>query len=219
MTLFQFEGFDRIRAVIFDFDETLYISPTLKQSYINYVKQTVMDLSDRTESEAMALLDRYGFTAGGDKRVSFGANCEKFGIPKQKWDAYRVDHFFQIDYDTAITVDPQLLSALAKRFRLFLVSNEVEQNLRFKAEKLHIDLSPFTVRAPKPEELSHYLSKEQVYRQIQDQLGCGFPAMMAVGDRFHVDLEPLLLLGGAGAEVHHPDEIKALFRPALKEQF
>ena len=86
------------------------------------------------------------------------------------------------------------------------------------AEKLGIDLAPFSVRAPKPEELKNYRSKAQVYRQIEAELGCGFPAMMAVGDRFHVDIEPLLELGGCGAEVHHPDEIAALFAPLFGER-
>ena len=218
MTLYRFEGFDRLKALIFDFDETLYFSPTLKRDYVNYVKQTVMDLSGRNEAEAMALLEEYGFTAGGDKRVSFGSCCEKFGIPKEKWDAYRIGRFFQIDYASAVAVDNGLIAGLAGRFRLFLVSNEIEGNLRFKAEKLGIDLAPFSVRAPKPEELKNYRSKAQVYRQIEEELGCGYPAMMAVGGRFHVDIEPLLELGGCGAEVHHPDEIAALFASLFGER-
>ena len=92
-----------IKAIIFDFDETMYYSPTIKQYYIAYIKRTLKTLSSLSDEDIVFLMDKYGFTSGGEKRVSFGKNCENFGVTKEQWNNYRIKNFFQIDYYNAVT--------------------------------------------------------------------------------------------------------------------
>ena len=133
----------KIRAIVFDFDETLYVSPNTRKLYIQYIKNTVMTLGGHSESASKALMEKLGFTESNKASPSFRASCEHFGITKQQWDEYRMDNFFEIDYENAHTVSLATLKRLKKTYPLFIASNEVKENVLKKAVKLNIDLSIF----------------------------------------------------------------------------
>ena len=200
------------KVIIFDFDETMYYSPTIKQTYIKYIKNTILTLNPMSEQEAMSLMDKHGFTSCGEKRISFGKNCEKFGVTKEQWDSYRIDNFFQIDYSNASIVPNKLYALLSKKYNLYIVSNEVLDNLRYKADKLHINLAPFKkVYAPTKQQLRNYCTKSDVYKQIKEREHCEFSEMIVVGDRYNVDIQPLEELGGSGVLSCHVTEIEEYF--------
>ncbi len=209
----------KIKTIIFDFDETMYYSSTIRERYVEYIKKTVMTLSDHNEKETMELMDKYGFTSNGETRVSFGKNCDKFGVTKQQWDDYRIKNFFQIDYDTAKTVPNYIYDKLSKKYNLYIVSNEVFENVNYKAKMMHIDLQRFKkVYAPTAEILKNYLTKSEVYKIIRESENCKFQEMMVVGDRYSVDIQPLEELGGNGLLINHVDEITNFFNKVTNEQ-
>jgi FMN phosphatase YigB (HAD superfamily) len=134
--------------------------------------------------------------------------CSNFGISKQSWDNYRVDNFFEFDYDNADTVSHNTLTLLSKKYPLFLVSNEVKQNLNIKAKKLGIDTTLFQkIYAPSKETLNSHPTKKDIYKTIIASLHLKANEVIVIGDRLLVDVQPLLELGGSGFVIKHPSEI------------
>ena len=212
MKIYGNQDLSNIKTIIFDFDETMYYSPTVHEIYVGYIKKTVMKLTGKAETEVLLLMDKYGFTSTGESRVSFGKNCEKFGVTKEQWDSYRITDFFQIDYATAKIVPNVVYKMLALKYSLYVVSNEVYDNVLYKANKLSIDLSPFTkIYAPTVDQLKNYLTKRDDYKLIREKERCSFDEMMVIGDRYSVDIQPLEELGGNGVLIKNVDEITSFF--------
>lgn len=207
-----------IKAIIFDFDETMYYSPTIKQYYIAYIKRTLKTLSSLSDEDIVFLMDKYGFTSGGEKRVSFGKNCENFGVTKEQWNNYRIKNFFQIDYDNAVTAKNSTYSELAKSYKLFIVSNEVKENLLYKAKRMKIDLRPFTeIIAPNVDNVLEYKSDKTIaYSNLITKYKLNPKEVLVVGDRYEVDIKPMETLGGSGILVKQANEIDHIFKNWVK---
>ena len=218
MTIYGNPDPKKIKAIIFDFDETMYFSPTIKAEYNKYIKKTVMALSNLSEKETLCLMDKLGFTGGGEKRLSFTKTCECFGVSKHAWDEYRIKNFFEIDYAKATIAPNALYQNLGKKFALYIASNEVLDNVLHKAKRLGIELSPFKkIMAPTPKNLHPYSSKEQSFFAIQKLENCRFDEMLIIGDRYNVDIQPLEKLGGHGVLVKTTNDIVEFFETFLKE--
>ncbi|MBE7073476.1 MAG: HAD family hydrolase [Clostridiales bacterium] len=207
---------ENLKVIIFDFDETMYYSSNIKQFYVEYIKKTLRSLTKHSDEKILELMKENGFTSGGETRVSFGKNCLKFGVTPQQWNAYRIDNFFQIDYDNAEVVNNDILKELSDVYKLYIVSNEIYENIEFKAKKLGIDLSPFTLVAPKKcNVLDNKFSKQDAYQNILDENDVSAKQAMVFGDRYNVDILPLENLGGQGVLVKHPREIEEYIKENL----
>jgi FMN phosphatase YigB (HAD superfamily) len=201
-----------IKVIIFDFDETMYYSSTIRDFYINFIKKTIMTLSSKSEEETLILMKEVGFTKENKASPSFSSSCGRFGITKQQWDDYRIDNFFEIDYATAEVIDGKLLKNLSEKFPLYIVTNEIYKNLLIKAKNMNINLDFFKkLYAPSPEQLGNYFTKKQIYEEIIKNEGVKSNEVLVIGDRIKVDVNPVLELGGNGLIVKHPNEIKEFF--------
>lgn len=203
-----------IKVIVFDFDETMYYSPNINQTYQKYILQVVQDLTKKSKEESYELLNKFGFMSNGEKRISFGKNCEKFGVTKQQWNEYRIDKFFEIDYDLASVVDNELYRKLAEKYILVIVSNEIMENLLIKANKLNIQLHNFCkIYSPNKTNVLNYKSdKTEAFRQICADFDCKSDEIFAIGDRYSVDIEPLINIGGNGLLVENTKEIEEFFK-------
>ena len=205
--------FDKIKVIIFDFDETMYTSSTIKEYYVKYIKQTLTDLTSLSEKEILTLMEKYGFMSNGKERISFGKNCEKFGVTKEHWNNYRIDNFFQIDYKNAVTSNNEIYEKLSKLKKLFIVSNEVKENLVYKAHMMNIDLKPFTIYAPlKKDVLTYKSNKEDCYKKIIEECQVSPDEVLVIGDRYNVDILPLENLGGHGILINNAKQIEDIFK-------
>ncbi len=199
----------KIQLIIFDFDETLYSSPTAQIYYENFIKKAILDLSNYTEEQALKIMNDFGFTKRGENRVSFGSNCEKFGIKKSAWDNYKLNHFFEVDYNNTSTVDEQILEKLKNHYKLALVSNEILENIEYKATKLNINLSIFNkIYAPTKQNVKNfYKNKQEIYSVLLQDFAISHQETFVIGDRYRVDILPLINLGGAGVQIENTDEV------------
>lgn len=205
--------FDKIKVIIFDFDETMYSSSTIKKYYVRYIKQTLSDLTSLSEKDILTLMEKFGFMSGGKERISFGKNCEKFGVTKEQWNNYRIDNFFQIDYKNAITPSNEIYEKLSKLKKLYIVSNEVKENLFYKAKMMNINLEPFEIYAPlKKDVLTYKSSKEDCYKKIINECKVSPESVLVVGDRYNVDIFPLENLGGHGILINNAKQIEDIFK-------
>lgn len=199
----------KIKVIIFDFDETMYYSANIKTYYVEYIKNTLRTLTDLPDETIIELMEKYGFMSSGETRIGFGKNCHKFGVTPEQWNSYRIDNFFQIDYENAEIIDNAVYKKLAEKYKLYIVSNEVYENIVYKGEKLNIDLTPFIIRAPyKSEVLNNKFTKQDVMEQIIKENNISPAEAMVFGDRYNVDILPMENLGGSGVLVKHPREIE-----------
>lgn len=210
--------FKNIKAIIFDFDKTLYFSNNLEEYYANFIKKTIVTLGNYNEMEAQKIMEEWGFV-GEKKTPSFAKVCSNFGISKESWDAYRVENFFEFDYDNADIVNNKTLETLSMHYPLFLVSNEVKQNLITKAQKLGIHYTLFQeIFAPNVDTLNTYPTKKEVYANIIKSLNIQPNEIFSVGDRLLVDVQPMLELGGSGFVIKHPSEIDEIAHELLQHK-
>lgn len=199
------------KVIVFDFDETLYYSPDVREYYIRYIKKTILNLSNLSEEQTDSLMQEVGFTMENKASPSFSSSCGKFGIEKSAWDNYRIDNFFEINYKNAESIDNKLLNELSNHYPLYIVTNEAYKNILIKAEKLGIDISMFKkIFAPSVEALlgGNVKTKKELYREIIESEKVLPSEVLVIGDRIKVDVEPMLELGGNGLIVTKPKEIE-----------
>lgn len=200
-----------VKVLVFDFDETLYYSPDVREYYIKYIKSTILNLSSLTEMETDSLMKEVGFTMENKASPSFSSSCGRFGIQKRAWDNYRIDNFFQINYKNAESIDNNILRKLSTHYPMYVVTNEVYKNILIKAERLGIDLSIFKkLLAPSAEALlsGNAKTKKELYQDIIESEHVMSNQVLVIGDRIKVDVEPMLELGGNGLVVTRPKEIE-----------
>ncbi len=208
-------GKSTLRVLIFDFDETLYYSPNALDCYVRFIKTTILNLSNYTEEQTMEIMNKYGFTSRGENRVSFGKTCESFGIPKSAWEEYKLDHFYEIDYQNASIVNNDLLKELSKKYPLYIVSNEIYENVVYKASKLNIDLNNFTkIYAPR-RNVDKSINKRDCYAEILSVNGIQPAEAIVIGDRYSVDIKPFEEIGGQGIQISNVKEIEDILLQLL----
>ena len=201
------------KVFIFDFDETMYYSENMKECYIRYIRKVLKDLTCLDAAEIENKLELFGFKSDGKTRISFGKNCEKFGVTQEKWNEYRVNNFFEIDYENAVVADNHVYKKLSYYGNLYIVSNEIKENIEYKALKMGIDLSCFKeICAPtKADVLNYKVNKKEVYKSILNKEKCGVLDAIIIGDRYNVDVLPFEEMGGKGIVIKRADEINKLF--------
>ncbi len=206
----------KLKIIVFDFDETLYYHPRALEFCVEFIKNAICSLSSRNGDEAMKIIREYGFDRRGEKRVSFGKTCGKFGIDEKAWDEYKLSHFFEVDYDGADTVDNKLLIELAKKYTLVILSNELYENIIYKSERLEIDLSVFDrIYAPSVADGGHSVDKKESFKKICEDYGAEPDELFALGDRYQVDVAPLVELGGAGVQISSVADAENIIKTKL----
>lgn len=204
------------KIIIFDFDETLYFHPRALDFYVKFIKNAICDLSGCDEKKAMSLIHKYGFDQRGEKRVSFAKTCKEFGIDVEAWDKYKITHFFEVDYDGAYTVDNSLLEELAKNYTLLILSNELYEHIIYKAQKLKINLSVFDrIYAPSAVKGIPATSKKETFIKICEDYKAAPQQLFAIGDRYQVDVLPLIEIGGKGTQVADTIELEKILKNEL----
>ena len=209
---------NKVKIIVFDFDETLYYSETALESYIMFIKKSILDLSNHTENEADEIINEYGFNSRGENRVSFGKNCEKFGVKKSDWEEYKKDHFFEVDYNNAKIIDNNLINKLSKKYICLILSNELYENIEYKAKKLGIKLKNFQkIYAPHKNFNGKCPSKKETYIKISQEYAVPFNEILAIGDRYQVDIKPLEELGGTGIQISNTDDVNKIIVELLQQ--
>lgn len=207
-----------VKVIIFDFDETMYYSPNIRNDHLHFIKKTIMRLGKKSEKQAEKLMRDTGFTAENKKGGSFSSQLSVFGIEKKDWDDYRTKNYYGPAPSETEIVPNFLYKKLSKVFSTYIVSNEIMSNLKEKALKNNIDLTAFKeIYAPKPEEASCYPVKKELYKIIQDREEVKFDEILVVGDRLKVDIVPMLELGGSGVLVKNVQEVSELIEQLLSK--
>ena len=196
-----------IKCVILDFDNTMYYSTSIRTAHLSYLKLALTSLGRHSNEHADTLMQAVGFTHGNPHLPAFSANLDTFGITKQQWLDFTAKNFYTLDPEIIQTIPNEYYHKLAKRYPLYIVTNEYKDNIIKKAKLYNIDLSPFKLYCSASAGDSP--SKKQIYSEIIADLNISPHNTLSIGDRLKVDIDPLLELGGKGILVRNTDELKA----------
>lgn len=188
------------RGILFDIDGTLYENPAYVDAQIDTLIRKLAEELGRDPDELSREVEAYrqGEADGsGGRRPSLGTTFkERYGVPIERSVAWREALLRPEEY---LQADPELRAAIEKISHLALcaVTNNPTILGRRTLETLGIDdLIPVvsgldTASASKPDPRPFEIALEFLAMPPGE--------VLAVGDRFEIDLEPVIELGGAGA--------------------
>jgi FMN phosphatase YigB (HAD superfamily) len=195
-----------VRWVILDLDGTLYPLSTGRLEYEETVRRGLADLAGLG----------YGYSAFvlGAGRVSVRhrsatALFQSLGVPREAWNAFRDRHFTEFVNPAP---NPGLAQAVTRLTRVMPVALVTNSTSRYCGRALgRIGLRPGVFKAivtadcglrPKPFPDAFLAAAQCVERRLS--------AAFSVGDRWTLDVGPVVALGGGGVEVGGSEDVVAI---------
>ena len=200
-----------IRIILVDLDGTFYPYSFYKEKYYAFAVQAVMELFGRKQDDAIEILNEYGIYENyiPNRTKSLTDLVLMNGIGINEWNEYRDEHFVITGFAKTQTVKIETLINLKREFKLYLVTNDTITTTKRILKELSIDLKIFSgiytsedmyIRETKKE-------KDYIYSLIKEKNKVSFKNMLVIGDRYTVDILPLLKYGGNGILIKEPNDI------------
>jgi len=188
-----FNSYKNIKAIIFDFDDTLYRNLSWKgydEFFLKSIRKFFLDLSD---AQFEKLLKIEGFSPERPAETLAGILIKEKGNAKELVEFLKTVRF-ETDWENAKVFSNALLKELAKRSKLYIVSNSAKQNIEFVSKKIGLDISMFTrILSNKFEKED--LSKSRLLKDILEFENIEPKNVLMVGDSIKYDIEPAKKLG------------------------
>lgn len=207
---------DDLRGIVFDIDKTLYSGTAYPEHQEAELLRKLAAELDLSPSHAAGRLDevrrRWAREHGGS-RPSLGNAFLKMGIPIERSVRWREETFKPEGY---LSTDRRLravLERLADRYALATVTNNPSGVGRRALAALGVaDLFPVvigldTTGVSKPH--------RKPFDMVCDQTGLAPQQLLAVGDRYDVDLRIPLSIGMGGILVHGVEDVYRLVEEGL----
>ncbi|MCD8178060.1 MAG: HAD family hydrolase [Tannerellaceae bacterium] len=198
---------NRISTIIFDMDGTLYPRNIYQKKYYDFTLSSIQHIFNKTKREAIEILKGENITDNPkNEQGSVSYLMRNLGMSIKDWNNYRDNH---MDVSIFINANPKLVKCiglLKEKFRLAVITNNTQKSTEKILSKIGFNSTSFDIiitsdsnlgLKPSPISFSHIKEKYQLYYQ----------EMLSIGDRYIVDIKPLLDLGGNGIEVSTTDEI------------
>lgn len=194
-------GFDPIKAVGFDLDNTLYVQTDEVRERI---KEYIVEHASRTLGSDPSEF-RSAYDEAFSQKRSARLALESLGIGDGL--SFVASALEDVDITSALSKNERLdflLRRIAASYRTFLITGSMEEQALAKLEKLGIDPSTF--------EISLYAGSRyertdgSAFRYIATRLGIAPEEMLFVGDREKVDILPARAAGLRTAIVNGTSE-------------
>jgi len=197
------------RLIIFDLDGTFYSRDRYIATYYKFAVQAICKLLSLSEGEVKEYLSQERITP--DPTTSTGSVSSlvaKLGISKEIWNNYRNEHF---DVSELILKNEQLTEVIAKleqtcKLVLFTNNTDLMTNKILVRLGLMIDSFEYVITSDSSMGMKPY--GHEVFYYLRDQTHIKFTEMLSIGDRYEVDIVPLIELGGSGVLITSPEELR-----------
>jgi len=214
-----------IRAICFDVDGTFYPADFYIKKYYQFLIDSLADYYGYSREQSIKALTEYGIynyfdPVNSKSGTDFMINT---GIDADEWNAYRNIHYRLTGFKETTIVESNLLEQLKQDYLLFIVSNNTPEVIKQTLDEMAIDETLFAYIYTSVDLFKdgRKLTKDVVYRRIHEDYHIPYEKMIGVGDRYIIDLDPLVKLGGQGLLVDDPEDIallKELIVPDHKEE-
>lgn len=197
----------RFKIVVFDLDGTLYHRKHYMSQYYYLARRGLKDLCQMSNGEIEQALARNSISE--DFRLPQGSVTGMFlslGISVQEWNQYRNEN---LDLEKGLMPNERLTNVLywlAKKYTLAIATNSTailtDSILRGLELPKHLFSTIITSDSglkPKP--------SPDLFYWLEAKYKIEFNEFLAFGDRYELDIEPLILLGGSGVLIYTPEEI------------
>jgi FMN phosphatase YigB (HAD superfamily) len=199
------------KAIIFDMDGTFYPNSVCEKQYHDFAILAVMHYMDCSRSEAVGVLTdaRIATFTQSENPNSLTDLIVNHGITMQDWNSFREEHYILDFFSGCESVNPRTLVSLKRSYRLFLVSNNTLKSIQHILHALNVPLETFDEIYPSTSMMrgGKKMMKDYVYEQICRKYKLSPQQVIVVGDRFAVDVLPMLDLGGDGFVIERPSDI------------
>lgn len=182
---------NKIKVIIFDFDDTLYTGCDWKyweQFCINGLRKIFENLSEIEFNKIVESLKKNKIS-----QVSVVQYLIDNKVDIKKWNEYRNSCSCLININSCETIDNKVFMELEKNYILYIVSNSTEQELRDMAEWLNIDLSRF--KGVLTNKFENGTSKRPIYEKILKLEKIKSQEMLVIGNSQEHDLNPAEEIG------------------------
>ena len=196
---------NKIKVIIFDFDNTLYSGVDWTTTWSEYCKQglrqVMKDYSDEEFEESLKKNEMDVFS--NRKVVNF---IFQNNLNMKEWLKYRTETLCDLDLTKAISISNEELKKFKKDYKLYIVSNSVMSNIISVAKYFDIDLSLFEEIITN--DYSHGVDKKFYYEQIIEKEKISPEELIVLGDDKLTDLVPAEELGAKTIYIKTADYTK-----------
>jgi len=188
-----FDKFKGVKAIFFDFDFTLYCNLSWDGFDEWFVDTCYKLFPELTKAEYFKMLKDNNFIL--DRAVESMAKLLFIKNKDMKGFLKIVDSIkYETNFEQAKVFSNTLLKQLAQTKKLYIVSNSSNENIKFVASKIGLDLSSFT-KIFSNRFYKKDLSKIPIYKKARKDAGVQFSEILSVGDSIEHDITPSKKMG------------------------
>lgn len=204
-----------IKLIVMDFDGTLYSNSLYMENYYYFALNVLKDYFGYSENKAKKiLLNNKVYPRATSENGSVTQLVLHLGMSLQEWNNYR-NRNFHIEISKEKIVEKKVLDDMTRIFPVFLLTNNTLCEVRTLLSQMDIskDIFKKIITADSEEYKGDKLEGIKLISEIS---GVALKNILSVGDKYSVDIEPFIKIGGNGFLVETPEDIQCLWRK-LKE--
>lgn len=196
------------KLFIFDLDGTFYNIGDLIA--FNFQQQAIF-LSEKKkislEKAKEELEEHHIYSEVKEDAKSCSEYFQSIGLDMDEWNRIRTKDFPIELIQKNHSVNQEILNKYKEKGILCLVSNNTLKNVDNILSYLKIDMNSFSCIVSK-ESQGNSKNKMNAYQNLMKQFDIPAQESIAIGDRYNIDVLPLLNLKGSGVVVNGPQGVK-----------
>jgi len=199
--------------IIFDLDGTFYERRIYLKLYYDFAARFITSNTSMFTDEAYDYLKSKGFDKSLGS-VSVTDLIKDLGISLSYWNKVRDNEF---DISSLLKPSKELIASvnlICKNYKTAILTN----NTKFSAIRIlkKIGFPPDTFTYLHTSDDSNITKPmSEVFEIVADRLAVPYNEILSIGDRFEIDIEPVLKIGGSGVLVNGPQEVADFLQSEL----